>query len=74
MSEYTDKIMKIFLSREWHNSDYCIVCEHNVRKDIEYYDINGATVCVSCMHTNTKIINKTQNNEIKAIHGKEQEG
>lgn len=59
MSEYTDKIMKIFLNGEWHNSDYCIVCGHDVRKDIEYYDINGATVCDSCMHTNTKVINKT---------------
>ena len=55
MSEYTDKIMKIFLNSEWHNSDYCIICNHDVRKDSVYYDINGATVCDSCMRTQYKV-------------------
>lgn len=61
MSEYTDKIMKIFLNGEWHDSDYCIVCGHDVRNDSEYYDINGATVCDSCMHTNAKIKRRAEN-------------
>lgn len=58
MSEYTEKIMKVFLNGKEHNNDYCIVCGHDVRKDDKYFDINGATVCDSCMHTKATINNK----------------
>lgn len=53
--EYTNKIMKVFLNGREHNNDYCIVCGHDIRKDNVYYDINGATVCYSCMNTVVKI-------------------
>ena len=58
MSEYTDKVMKIFLNGKEHNNDYCIICNHDVRKDDKYFDLNGATVCECCMHTKATIKNK----------------
>ena len=36
-------------------SDICIVCGRDVRKDTEYYDINGATVCDGCMSVKCKV-------------------
>ena len=64
MSEYTDKIMKIFLNGELKNCDICIVCGRDVRKDTAYYDINGATVCEGCMGVQCKV-----NNPIKEQEG-----
>ena len=55
MSEYTEKIMKIFLNGEFKNSDFCIVCNRDVRKDTTYYDVNGATVCEGCMGVKCKV-------------------
>ena len=35
----------------------CIVCGHDVRKDTVYYDVNGGTICESCMNTKCKCKN-----------------
>lgn len=53
MSEYTDKIAKIFLNnKKEENCEICIICGHKIHYDVEtYYDINGAEVCNSCMST-----------------------
>ena len=53
MSEYTDKIMKIFLNdKKEDNFEICIICGHKIYYDVEkYYDINGVTVCDACMST-----------------------
>lgn len=39
------------------SGDNCIVCGRNVRKENVYYDVNGATVCESCMNTKCKCKN-----------------
>ena len=42
--------------------DNCIVCGHDVCKDTYYYDINGGTVCESCMRYKCKVNNKDDDN------------
>lgn len=37
------------------SGDFCIVCGRDVRKDMIYYDINGATVCEGCMSVQCKV-------------------
>ena len=32
------------------SSDNCIVCGSDVRKDSTHYDVNGVTICESCMN------------------------
>lgn len=39
------------------SGDNCIVCGHDVRKDNVYYDVNGGTICESCMNTKCKCKN-----------------
>lgn len=39
------------------SDDNCIVCGHDVRKDNVYYDVNGGTICESCMKTKCKCKN-----------------
>lgn len=39
------------------SGDNCIVCGRNVRKDNVYYDVNGGTICESCMNTKCKCKN-----------------
>lgn len=36
------------------SGDNCIVCGRNARKDNVYYDVNGRTICESCMNTKCK--------------------
>jgi hypothetical protein len=39
------------------SGDNCIVCGRDVRKDNVYYDVNGGTICESCMNTKCKCKN-----------------
>lgn len=39
------------------SGDNCIVCGRDVRKNNVYYDLNGATICESCMNTKCKCKN-----------------
>jgi len=39
------------------SGDNCIVCGRNVKKDNDYYDLNGGTICASCMATKCKCKN-----------------
>lgn len=52
MSEYTDKIVNMFLNnKKEDNCEMCIICGHKICNDETYYDINGAAVCDGCMFT-----------------------
>lgn len=39
------------------SGDNCIVCGRDVRKDDVFYDVNGGTICESCMNTKCKCKN-----------------
>jgi hypothetical protein len=45
------------------SGDNCIVCGRDVRKDNVYYDVNGGTICESCMNTKCKCKNEGAKNE-----------